>query len=949
MIDKFYTFILTILFLLHPMAGFPAEQEIDVREIPSLDKLPVNTIHRIFQDSDGFIWYGTFNGLYRYDGYNIQRFRADFNHPGLISDNYITYITEDSDRNIWFGTTSGAYILNKDNNEITPIDLGELSNGNVFTISNCGGSIWVSAEGSLFEFESGGNLKKRYSTMIDGSPEYAYFVYEIPGHGVIVSLTGKGMFTLDKTKGTLSPFYPHDRYKHIERIIRDDDNGVYWLCTWGNGIVRFNPSDKDKDKIFTQQPLPIDITGKESGALYHMVKDDVFNYLWCTSYNDLFAFRINCDRNLEQINLWEIIPAENKTLYEIYKDKAGKLWVTSFDAGSFIIDIRKPSYRHYDLSALREALKRKPTINRLSVSEEGVFLLDQERYGLCAYDSHTSQFTNFTDSKDTKDLNLWSVSGFAKTGNPNETWVLTPDLELLKIGLTRSPLSMRAIFHTNLSDHIGTNIAGRSLLSGKDGNLWIGTSDGVYLYNCVNGSVTRMEGINGDVSAMTISGNGDTWVALKNNGVYRIHDGKIQKFSKVAKDIRSLATTSDGKLWFGTTEGEVMCMLPEDDGKIIDYSPSLGLDGDIINSLTVDSFNHIWISTGNSMKEFNPHNGAFRTHRTLTGDLPLTRLTRAVSYDGSGDIYFGGVDGIVAMTPGLRLESEPEKVTTHITDISINGTSIFDDSTHSFGKDNSLSLNHGDRNLEIKFSTLDFHNLDQVRYAYMLEGIDTDWNYIDGRENSVMYHHLPKGTFKFKVKGTDSNGQWSPDVTEITIRQKPAWYDSTIAYCIYSAILLCSIWILESVHIRRVKKKDEEKWSDSAEIVKMRTYVESNESGKSSEDSEIDNLLISRITSAVKENISKSDFTVSTLADAMNMSRSTLSRKIKAITGKTALEFIKDIKMHHAAGLLCNKTATVADVIYAVGYSDYKNFAQSFKDIIGMSPSEYMKQSKGDG
>ena len=88
-------------------------QEISVRPIPMLDKLPVKAIHRIFQDSEGYIWYGTFDGLCRYDGYDIKVYRSDLSNPNLLASNYITYIAEDHEKKIWFGTTNGLYTLDK--------------------------------------------------------------------------------------------------------------------------------------------------------------------------------------------------------------------------------------------------------------------------------------------------------------------------------------------------------------------------------------------------------------------------------------------------------------------------------------------------------------------------------------------------------------------------------------------------------------------------------------------------------------------------------------------------------------------------------------------------------------------------------------------------------------------------------------------------------------------
>lgn len=315
--QKVYLMQLLCLLIFSPLLH---AQDIVVREIPSLDKLPVNAIHRIFQDSDGYMWYGTFNGLCRNDGYNIRVFRSDLYHPGLLSDNYITYISEDHDKKIWFGTMKGGYILDKATCRITPMDLQECSDKNVFTINvTRDGSIWVSMHGVLFRFKADGTLIKRYKTEYNHSPEFVYIVYEDKNGDLIISLTRGGMYKLNKDTDNFEAYFHHRDYMDIERIIWDETNGYYWLGTWGKGIVRFDPNSKSPETQYIPQPLPVDITGNATGAIYHMVQDDVFHYIWVTSWKDLFAFRITKEGHLEQVDTSSFLTPGNKILYEIYK------------------------------------------------------------------------------------------------------------------------------------------------------------------------------------------------------------------------------------------------------------------------------------------------------------------------------------------------------------------------------------------------------------------------------------------------------------------------------------------------------------------------------------------------------------------------------------------------------------------------------------------------------
>ena len=941
--QRVYVVILFFLLMFSPLVH---AQDIVVREIPSLDKLPVNAIHRIFQDSDGYIWYGTFNGLCRNDGYNIRVFRSDLYHPGLLSDNYITYISEDYEKKIWFGTMKGGYILDKATSQITPMDLQEFSDQNVFTINvTKDGNIWVSMRGVLFRFRADGTLVKRYKTEYNHSPEFVYIVYEDKAGDLLISITRGGMYKLNKETDDFEAYFHNEDYMDIERIIWDETNGYYWLGTWGKGIVRFNPDGKTKEEQYIPQPLPVDITGNPTGAIYHMVQDDIFHYIWVTSWKDLFAFRITEKGMLKQVDTSSFLTPGNKILYEIYKDKEGKLWVSSFDVESFIIDIRDYIVKKYPLPDLRNRLKANPAINSLCKEEEDIFWFSQDRYGLCIYDSQKDKLKHYSECPGTRHLPFGDVYDLVRSHSHNRIWAMPYGSTVF--GLSQQNLEMKEELRIDISlitKNPGTNT---SLFEDSNDNLWIGTTTGLFVYRIKASTLESIPEVSGHVAGITQTADGQIWAVVKNKGIYQIGQNKHIEHYSFNKDFICVDATSDGNLWIGTAEGEVLMFDHRLKEKLTDYSFNCGMKGDIINNITVDIYNHVWITTNQMIKEFNPRNGAYRSYSTRDKNFLLTRLlSHAVYYDKKGEIYFGGISGIVSISPTQQLESIPEQVKTHITDIKIMGKSIWENKLKQNPITTSVCVSPNDQNLEIEFSSLDFHNLDQIRYAYRMVGVDLDWIYLDDRKNSAFYNRLDKGKYIFQVKATDKNGLWSNEITEVVIHRLPAWYETWWAYLIY--VLLCAGFLSYCIYIylKRMKRKNDEKWADSAELVKMHQYLDTKESLSVPEFAEIDKLLLNRATKAVEEHLGEAEFNVVSLAEAMNMSRSTLSRKIKVITGKTPLDFIKDIKMQHACRMLENKTATIADVFTALGYSDYKNFTQSFKEAFGMTPSEYQKQIK---
>ena len=268
-----------------------------------------------------------------------------------------------------------------------------------------------------------------------------YIVYEDKNGDLIISLTRGGMYKLNKDTDNFEAYFHHRDYMDIERIIWDETNGYYWLGTWGKGIVRFDPNSKSPETQYIPQPLPVDITGNATGAIYHMVQDDVFHYIWVTSWKDLFAFRITKEGHLEQVDTSSFLTPGNKILYEIYKDKDGKLWVSAFDVESFIIDIRDYIVQKYPLPDLRNQLKANPAINSLCKDEDGIFWFSQDRYGLCIYDSRKEKLKHYSQCQGTRNLPFGDVTNIARSYNHN--WIWATSYGPTVFGLSQQNMEMK--------------------------------------------------------------------------------------------------------------------------------------------------------------------------------------------------------------------------------------------------------------------------------------------------------------------------------------------------------------------------------------------------------------------------------------------------------------------------------------------------------------------------
>ena len=578
-----------------------------------------------------------------------------------------------------------------------------------------------------------------------------------------------------------------------------------------------------------------------------------------------------------------------------------------------------------------------------------------------------------------------------KSHQPNIIWALTLPSTIYK--LRREGAQMFPEKKVDISTVSKTAGDAEVIFEDSQQNLWIGTMKGVFKYSQHDNRLVCISEQIGDVSDFCQSADGYIWCTVRNRGICRISSsGKWQLYPH-DKDFLTLDVTSDGVIWASTGEGEILAFNPARMDEYKDYTRQAGLDGDMVDHVKVDRYNHLWLVTPQTIREFNPKNGAVRVYSTRDEEIAQYRfLPRAVFRDSqTGDMYFGGIPGMLSFKTGMQLESIPKHVKTYITDVKVLGKSIWFDPQRKKTA-NSIDIEPDEQNLVIEFSSLDFRNHERICYAYRLKGVDKDWVYLPVGTNKAIYNKVAKGDYIFEVKATDENGLWSKEITRFEIHRLPAWWESWWAYTVYILLFLAALAQMSRRYKQRVEEHNDQiieenvtaskkeyfdnvsKELDSplAEInaiasqmqeaqvnsgdgvmEKNMSIIQENvnrlkgmmqtEMNSQLSAAKMDEQFIAKATRIVAEHLGSDELDVNFLASEMAMSRSTFARRMKAINQQTPLEFIRNIKMQHAAELLKSNTGSIQDVMWAVGYNDHKTFAQVFRDTFGKSPSEYQK------
>ena len=261
LIESTMKYILT--FILSFLSFLVCSQNITITDIPTIDQLPVNAIHRVFRDSEGYMWYGTVNGLCRDDGYHVKVFRSDIDTPGLLEDNLVECIAEDKKGNIWFGTDKGAYILNKSDYSVHPIDPKRLKNIPVmYLYATSDGSMWLGYRSVLAKYDTNGQLVKEYPIRNEHGGASISGFCESRNHEIIISVWNGRVYHLDKEKDEFIPYPDKMRSRNPTVMVQDNEQDYFWLATWGDGVVRFDPSAPG-DSMFVYSEIPVNAAGEE--------------------------------------------------------------------------------------------------------------------------------------------------------------------------------------------------------------------------------------------------------------------------------------------------------------------------------------------------------------------------------------------------------------------------------------------------------------------------------------------------------------------------------------------------------------------------------------------------------------------------------------------------------------------------------------------------------------
>lgn len=782
-----------------------AAQQIIFKRYAVSDGLSSNTIYSTAQDQLGFMWFGTEDGLNRFDGYTFRHYEFNPTDTQSIPNNVVRCLLVDADNTIWVGTDDGLCVFD----QIT----GTFRRFTKDTLSDYG-------------------LNNQHITALTETKDF-----------ICIGTNGGGVNMFNKQTGSMIQLSRDPALSGITSItaLASDNQNTLWIGTSDQGLIRYKTDTKEV-KRFNSEGAPPTISENYIASIYVSRNQMVWIGTLNSGLNQIdpvsgsivtYANNIADESTLSQ-----------NTVFSITEDAQGIIWVGTLGGGLNAFYPKNKKFTRYQNNTLNPTSLSNNTVWCAMIERSGTLWVGTT-YGLNTYNKSHIKFKTTTIS----DLSNNNIYAITPAGN-GELWA-----GVLGNGLVR--LSANSVLQKNyrVSDGLPSeNIT--ALYQVRSGLLYIGTMEGLAVLEPSQNRISRIQ-LNGKssdfITALYEDSNNRLWIGTKGSGAYKLmrQSNNPEPLKKLnSKWVTSFIEDKDGNIWIGTAGGGINIIKKENTVTYLKFSEQEGsVSSDYINCLARTSsgiiyvgtyggglnvtktpgsllFNHyneadelsdniilalaiterddVWFSTGNGITNIRTQKYGkpiFRNFNELDG-LQYKYNTSAAAYLGNSTIAFGGLTGLSLFNVG-EINYNKNKPAVVITSFKLFDKEYKLDSLISIKR--YVELNYNQNFISFEFSGLNYVFPDKNSYTYILEGSESEW--VDaGNRRYVAYTNLDPGTYYFRVKAANNDGVWNEEGKSITVVIKPPFWRTWWFYTMVFIVVLLSIYGIFQLRTRRLRR-----------------------------------------------------------------------------------------------------------------------------------------------
>ena len=979
---RMLTFFLCLLGMLPSQAQTLLTRQYNITFLNLTSGLPQNNVNQIFADSYGFIWISTYGGgAVRYDGYS-------FVSPGLnsskeIISNSCKGFAEDRNQRLWIAYEEGTVVLDMHTMQrITPRtqkgDIGRLLRKPAVKVyCDTQGAIWHVTTDSIFHytFDPNGTIVQTASCgYIGNTPDVC--ISEIERNGTVWCSIDGGLCRLtlngkQLTKTAIHPvierlrgLYVTDLLKHGNTIWIATNMGLYAYDQF-NSELRHYPHTSDEHSLSHNHATALAIAPDGSLLVGTLRGLDIMN-------KDNGTFE-----HWNSTNAEHPMPSD---FVHCLLTLNGQIWIGTETAGIVKLSPRPFLMRNYIHHPQHpESLSPHP-VNAMCIDNHGVLWAGTVEGGLNRKEPDGT-FTHWTAQ--TTPLSHNSVSVLEPDPN-GRIWIGTWGGGLNMITTDEHP----TLRHITMSPEVTpiTNYIGALAYDKYNNALWIGSNDGIFLYNLESGELENPfvgnNLIRGCVGAL-IDKDGQLWmgslmglcvVDLKSG---RNKDGHFksrnlrQKLdrpqSPVIDKICCFCESKDGTLWLGSNGyGLYKRIVDKRTGKetFQVLTTNDGLANNSVKGIVEDLQGRLWITTNNGLSVYDTSTRSFRNYDEKDGLASQLFYWNSAIKGADETIYLGSINGITEIKGENSEARIPSQLT--FTRLIVNnqlvaaGNDIIDSD---ISRAHRIQLHESDKSFTIEFSSLTYGSEAQGYYSYRMVGFENEWIALKPGEHTVRYTSLKPGTYVFEVKNSTEAGLEGKTIS-IEVVITPYFWKSWWFMLLSLVVLTIAFLYFYRLRVAALRRQEAEKLlipikkvledSDAPEALQVRiqNILHHQERMKESRHRSVETdkqqtqpakSFMERATDILEHHYMDSQFDISEFADAIGMSKSLLAKRIKEETGQSTTQFIRNYRLSIARELILENYAdrNITEIAYKVGFNDPKYFTRCFTSLYGSSPSTY--------
>lgn len=801
-----------IFLLLLGIKGYAKNSEYKFKTYRVENGLSQNTVWCSLQDHDGFIWFGTKDGLNRFDGKEFLTFQHDRNDSLSLGNNFIRALYEEEDHNsILVGTDDGLYRLDlKIKPTFNKISLPDPENLRQVAINSiCSdkeGNVWIGTFGhGIYVYSKKLNKYKIFKANNKEGSITTNLIWKIfcDSDGIIWvgTLTG-GLLRYNPTNDTFENFRSKQGLCNDIYDIYEDKTGRLWIGTWDNGLKCLN-----REKLTV---IDTSIPGNECEAIRCIIEEERNQFL--IGCNDGLFHYDAVTEEYYKIPLMGRHPGNivNDGIYSFLRDSEGGLWIGGYFAGVNYTHPNSNNFDHYNLSTLKNPSSGH-IISDIVEEDDNTLWIATEDYGLACFKRDTGDVA-FIDHGIIKSNNLHSLMI-----DGDELWIgnINGDIDILNI-------RNKGVKHYNIHD--GLDVGGiYSIFKNNSGDIYVGGVNGLLTFNKTSDSFERIMEfpVSSYVYDIIEGGNGIIWIATYGDGIftYNPRSKKWKNYVNNPSDPKSLSSNKiiclnspDPYTVLIGSEGGGLSIYNIDTDDFTNITKQDGLPNDVVYGIERDNDGFIWVSTNKGLTCYDPGNHIFKTYFYRDGLQSAQFNYKASLALQDGSLCFGGINGINIFNPKEIYPSEyipPVRITSFYGLTKDGSKSRRHMLPYTGGNNDKLRADIYDSgSIRIEFIALSYMEPLKNQYAYRLSGVDNDWVYC-GNENRAIYQNLSPGKYIFEVKGANGDGVWNPEISKLEIEIHPPLYKSSVAYLIYGICILSLIGWIVNISVLKIKRRNQ--------------------------------------------------------------------------------------------------------------------------------------------